>query len=164
MAVQREWATPVAAGAFLLSAVIGVLIFFHLDSGLNKFVDEWLSWVLLAAVALHLVANFSGFKRHLVTRRGQVLIGVLALILALSFLSPGGQKSEPSFAPPIRALSAAPLTILAQVANLSPEQLRERLTTTGLQPTSDPQSLADLTGPDMRKQVQVMSTLFAAAK
>jgi len=27
MAVQREWATPVAAGAFLLSAVTGVVIF-----------------------------------------------------------------------------------------------------------------------------------------
>lgn len=164
MAVQREWATPVAAGAFLLSAVTGVLIFFHIDSGLNKFVHEWLSWVLLGAVALHLVANFGGFKRHLVTRRGQVLMGAFALILALSFFSPAGQKSEPPFAPPIRALSAAPLTILAQVARLSPEQLRERLTTAGLQPTSDQQSLADLTGPDMRKQVKVMSTLFAAAK
>lgn len=75
MAVQREWATPVAAGAFLLSAVTGVLIFFHIDSGVNKFVHEWLSWVLLGAVALHLVANFGGFKRHLVTRRSQVLTG-----------------------------------------------------------------------------------------
>ena len=164
MAVQREWATPVAAGAFLLSAVTGVLIFFHIDSGLNKFVHEWLSWVLLGAVALHLVANFGGFKRHLVTRRGQVLMGAFALILALSFFSPGGPKSEPPFAPPIRALSAAPLTTLAQVAKLSPEQLRERLTTAGLQPTSDQQSLADLTGPDMRKQVKVMSSVFAAAK
>jgi hypothetical protein len=42
--------------------------------------------------------------------------------------------------------------------------LRERLTTAGLQPTSDQQSLAELTGPDMRRQVQVMSTLFAAVK
>ncbi len=164
MAVQREWATPVAAGAFLLSVVTGVLIFFHIDSGLNKFVHEWLSWVLLGAVALHLVANFGGFKRHLVTRRGQVLMGAFALIMALSFISPGGQESEPTFAPPIRALSAAPQSILTQVAKLSPEQLRERLTTAGLQPTSDQQSLADLTGPGMRKQVQVMSALFAAAK
>jgi hypothetical protein len=164
MTVQREWATPVAVGAFLLSAVTGVLIFFHIDSGLNKFVHEWLSWVLLGAVALHLVANFCGFKRHLVTRRGQVLMGAFALILTLSFVSPGGQESEPPFAPPIRALSAAPLTTLAQVARLRPEQLRERLTTAGLEPTSDQQRLADLIGPDMRKQVQVMSILFAAAK
>lgn len=162
MTVQREWATPVAAGAFLLSAITGILIFF--DNGLNKFAHEWLSWVLLGGVALHLVANFGGFKRHLVTRRGQVLMGAFALILTLSFVSPGSQKSEPPFAPPIRALSAAPLTTLAQVAGLSPEQLRERLTTAGLQPTSDQQSLADLTGPDMRKQVKVMSTLFAVAK
>lgn len=93
MTVQREWATPVAAVSLLLSAVTGDLIFFHTDSGLNKFVHEWLSRVLLGAVALYLVANFGGFKRHLVTRRGQVL-----------------------------------------------------------------------TGPDMRQQVQVMSTLFAVAK
>ena len=164
MTVRREWATPVAAGTFLLSAVTGVLIFFQIDSGLTKFVHEWLSWVLLGAVALHLVANLGAFKRHLVTRRGQVLIGAFALILVLSFFSPGSQKSEPPFAPPIRALSAAPLTTLAQVAKLGPEQLRERLTTAGLQPTSDQQSLADLTGPDLRKQVQVMSTLFAVAK
>jgi hypothetical protein len=91
-------------------------------------------------------------------------MGAFALILALSFFSPGGQKSEPPFAPPIRALSAAPLTTLAQVARLSPGQLRERLTTAGLQPTSDQQSLAELIGPDMRRQVQVMSTLFAAVK
>ena len=164
MTVRREWATPVAAGTFLLSAVTGVLIFFQIDSGLTKFVHEWLSWVLLGAVALHLVANLGAFKRHLVTRRGQVLIGAFALIMVLSFFSPGSQKSEPPFAPPIRALSAAPLTTLAQVAKLSPDQLRERLIKAGLQPASDRQSLADLTGPDMRKQVQVMSTLFAVAK
>ena len=75
MAVQREWATPVAAGAFLLSAVTGVLIFFHIDISLNKFVHEWLSWTLLGAVALHLAANFGGIKRHLVTHRGQLLTG-----------------------------------------------------------------------------------------
>jgi hypothetical protein len=66
---QREWVTPIAAGAFLLSAVTGVLIFFHVDSGLNKVVHEWLGWVLLGGVALHVIANFSGFRRHLGARR-----------------------------------------------------------------------------------------------
>ena len=51
MSIKREWATPITIGAFLLSAVTGVLLFFHLDSGLNKLAHEWLSWVLLAAVA-----------------------------------------------------------------------------------------------------------------
>lgn len=163
MAIQREWVTPVAAGAFLLSAVTGVLIFFHVDSGLNKVAHEWLSWVLLGGVALHLIANFGGFKRHLGTPRGQVLMGVFSLVLLISFFGPG-EKGEPLFAPPIRALSAAPLTTLAQVARLTPEQLRERLVKAGLQPTSDQQNLSELTGPDMRKQLHIMGLLFAGAK
>jgi hypothetical protein len=40
MTIQREWVTPIAAGAFLISAVTGVLIFFHVDSGLNKVAHE----------------------------------------------------------------------------------------------------------------------------
>lgn len=160
MAIQREWVTPIAAGAFLLSAVTGVLIFFHVDSGLNKFAHEWLSWALLVGVALHVVANFGGFKRHLDARRGQVLMGAFALVLFLSFFGPG-EKQEPPFAPPIRALSAAPLTTLAQVAGMTPGQLKTHLAEAGLQPVSDQQSLGELTGPDLRKQIRVMSTVFA---
>lgn len=36
----REWATPLTIGSFLLIAVTGVLMFFHLDSGLNKLAHE----------------------------------------------------------------------------------------------------------------------------
>lgn len=160
MAMQREWVTPVAAGAFLLSAVTGVLIFFHVDTGLNKFAHEWLSWILLGAVALHVVANLGGFKRHLAARRGQVLMGLFALVLALSFFG-AGEKQEPPFAPPIRALSAAPLATLAQVAEITPEQLKTRLAEAGLQPVSDQQSLGELAGPDLRKQVRALNTVLA---
>ena len=159
MPIQREWATPLTAGAFLLSSVTGVLIFFHIDSGLNKFAHEWLSWALLAGVTLHVAANFGGFKRYFSTRLGQWLLGAFALVLLLSFFNPG-EKKEPPFAPPIRALSAAPLTTLAQVAELTPEQLRERLIKAGLQPVSDQQSLSELTGPDLRRQVQAINGIL----
>jgi peptidoglycan/LPS O-acetylase OafA/YrhL len=160
MIIQREWVTPITAGAFLLSAATGILMFFHADTGLNKAAHEWLSWVLLGGVALHAMANFAGFKRHLGTRRGQVLVGVFALALLFSF-APLGKKGEPPFAAPIRALSQAPLATLAQVAQVSPEQLRERLMMAGLQPKSDQQSLSDLVGPDTRKQILVLGTLLA---
>lgn len=163
MKIQREWVTPIAAGAFLLSAVTGVLIFFHVDNGLNKAAHEWLSWALLGAVVLHGVANWGGFKRHFGALRGQVLMGVFALVLGLSFLG-AGERGEPPFAPPIRALASAPLTTLAEVARMTPEQLRERLIQAGLEPASDQQSLSDLVGSDMRKQVHLLGTLLAAAK
>jgi len=162
MNIRREWITPITAGAFLLSAMTGTLIFFHIDTGLNKLVHEWLSWVLLGSGALHATANFAGFKCHLGTPHGQLLMGVFALVLLLSFV-PLGKKDTPPFAAPIRASSQAPTT-LARVAQVSQEQLHERLTKAGLQPKSDQQSLSDLVGPDMRKQVQVLGMLLAAAK
>lgn len=166
MTLQREWVTPIAAGAFLLSAVTGVLIFFHSDSGLNKVAHEWLSWVLLGSVALHIAANFRGFKHHLGARRGQLLIGAFALVLLLSFAGPGrepGRGGEPPFAPPLRALSAAPLPTLAELARVTPEELHERLRAAGFQPSSDQQTLGEITGPDLRRQVEAMNALFAPA-
>ncbi len=73
MKIQRNWVTPVTAGAFLLSAVTGVLIFFHVETGANKFMHEWLGWVLLGGAALHVVANLGGLKSHLATVRGKTL-------------------------------------------------------------------------------------------
>jgi cytochrome b561 len=60
----REWATPLTIGSFLVIAVTGVLMFFHLDSGLNKLAHEWLAWAMLAAVGLHAAVHFKSFSRY----------------------------------------------------------------------------------------------------
>jgi hypothetical protein len=78
MAIQREWVTPIAVGAFLISAVTGVAIFFHIDTGLAKVAHEWLSWLLLFAVLLHVGANFFGFKRYFSSGKARALMGDLS--------------------------------------------------------------------------------------
>jgi len=140
-----------------------VLIFFHVETGANKFVHEWLGWVLLVGAALHVVANFGGFKSHLASTRGKTLMGVFVLVLAASFIPLGG-ADEPPFVQPIRALSQAPLSTLAQVAQTTPETLRGRMAKQGLQPTSDQQSLSDLVGTDIRKQMHVLEKIMVAAE
>lgn len=162
MNIQRNWVTPITAGAFLLTAVTGVLIFFHVDSGANKFVHEWLSWVLLGGALLHTAANFSGLKMHLRKPLGRTLIAVFVVALVLSFIPLGGGKSEPPFMAPVRALGDSSLTTLAQVAQVTPAQLRERLGKAGVQATSDDQTLSELVGPDARKQMNVLGRVFAA--
>ena len=102
---HRPWITPVVIGAFGLSAVTGVLMFFHLDSGLNKTAHEWLSWAMVIGVLLHLLLNLNAFKRYFTQTTARVVMGVFALVLALSFIPAGGAKSEPGFAPPVRALA-----------------------------------------------------------
>lgn len=163
MKIQRNWVTPLTAGAFLLSAVTGVLIFFHVETGANKFVHEWLGWVLLVGAALHVLVNFGGLKSHLATARGKWVIGVFMLVLAASFIPLGG-ADEPPFVQPIRALSQAPLSTLAQVAQTTPENLRDRMVKQGLQPTSDQQSLSDLVGTDIKKQMHVLEKIMVAAE
>lgn len=159
MAIKREWATPLTMGAFLLSAVTGMLLFFHLDSGLNKPAHEWLSWALLAGVALHAFSNLQAFKRHLGSPAGRALIGLFAVLLALSFVPLGG-RSEPPFLVPVRALAQAPLDTLALVAGVDGGTLAARLRAAGLAPAGGGQSLADLVGPDPRRQAEALARLL----
>ncbi len=56
--------TPLVIGAFLISAVTGMLMFFPLNSMLNKVVHEWLSWVMVIGVGLHVLLNVHAFKRY----------------------------------------------------------------------------------------------------
>ncbi len=158
---HRPWITPVVIGAFGLSAVTGVLMFFHLDSGLNKTAHEWLSWAMVIGVSLHVLLNLPAFKRYFTQTTGRVVIGLFALVLALSFIPAGGSGGEPGFAPPVRALAKAPITVLAQVAGTSTDEVRAKLQAQGLTVTSDQQSVADLVGSDLRQQIGAMSKVLA---
>ena len=140
-------------------------MFFHLDSGLNKTAHEWLSWAMVIGVGLHVLLNMPAFKRYLKQTTGRVVIGAFALVLALSFIPAGGSSgSEPGFAPPVRALAKAPISVLAQVAGTSTDDVRAKLQAQGLTVTSDQQAVADLVGPDLRKQIGTISKVLPAAK
>jgi hypothetical protein len=161
---HRSWITPLVIGAFSLSAVTGVLMFFHLDSGLNKAAHEWLSWAMVIGVALHALLNLPAFKRYFTQTTGRAVIGLFVLVLALSFIPAGGKSGgEPGFAPPVRALAKAPISVLAQVAGTSTDDVKARLQAQGLTVTSDQQSVADLVGADLRQQIGTITKVLPAA-
>ncbi len=157
---HRPWITPLVIGAFALSAVTGVLMFFHLDSGLNKLAHEWLSWAMLVAVGLHAALNLPAFKRYFGQKTALGVMGLFALLLALSFVSLPGGKKPPSWGAPIQALAQAPLPVLAQVLGQSPQQLQAQLAQSGLTVDSDQQSLQDLVGPELKAQVRMLNRLL----
>jgi hypothetical protein len=163
MTLSRHWATPLTIGSFLLLAVTGILMFFHLDTGLNKLVHEWLSWVLIAAVGLHVTSNLFAFKRYFTQRHARWLMGSAVLVLALSFLPLGGTGAEPPFVAPAKALAAAPLPVLAQVAGVPTAEMRARLQRAGLTVSADNDTLAALVGPETKKQIQVLAKVLPAA-
>ena len=156
---HRPWITPLVIGAFLLSAVTGVLMFFHLDTGLNKLAHEWLSWAMLAGVCLHVLLNLTAFKRYFLTATGRWVILAFAALLVLSFI-PATKTSKPLFVGPVQALARAPLPVLAQVAGISTEELHSKLSAAGFTTSSDQQSLQDLVGSDTRRQMQILNRLI----
>ncbi|MDD2926458.1 DUF4405 domain-containing protein [Rhodoferax sp.] len=159
---HRHWITPFVIGSFLLMAATGVLMFFHLDTGLNKTAHEWLGWLMLGAVGLHLANNLFSFKRYLNQTTGRLVIGLFALVLGLSFLSVNGSGGKPPFVAPLNALAQAPLSVVAQVAAIPTAQLREKLAAQGIPSQNDNQSIAALVGNDTHKQVDLLAQLFRA--
>ena len=160
--ITREWATPLTIGSFSLIAVTGVLMFFHLDSGLNKPVHEWASWLLLAGVGLHVTANLPAFKRHFTLPRARWIVGAALAALALSFIPAGGER-QPPFVVPMQALAAAPVPVLAQLAGIGTDEMLQRLRQAGTAPTGRADSVRSLVGPDLKRQMRVLGAVLAPA-
>ena len=156
---QRGWITPLTIGSFALTSVTGILMFFHLDMGLNKVAHEWLSWVLVAAVALHGLLNWPAFKRYFSQRLAVAVMGVSAAVLALSF-TPLGGRDAPPFKAPISALARAPLTQLAVIAQTDVVTVRQRLVEAEFDVRAETPSIAALTGADLRQQIRALNAVL----
>lgn len=161
---HRPWITPLIIGSFLLVSITGVLMFFHLDSGLNKLAHEWLSLVMVVGAALHILLNLPAFKRYFSQRTGRSIMALFALMLSLSFINTGNSQKEPPFAAPVHKLAQVPLPVLAQVLGVTPEVLHQKLSAKGLalpnEKSTEKNTLEDLVGKDLRRQVQTLNSLI----
>ncbi|OAN54123.1 hypothetical protein A6A04_12850 [Paramagnetospirillum marisnigri] len=146
-------------GSFALIAVTGILMFFHLDSGLNKLAHEWLGWGLVAAVGLHAAANLGMFKRYFHQRAALAVMGACLLLLAASFVSPPGDKAKPSHILAVQALLDAPVTVAAQVAGTDAEDAVARLRAAGFNARAE-LSLRQMAGAGRDEQMKALGVLF----
>jgi hypothetical protein len=155
----RDWATPLTIGSFTLIAITGVLMFFHLDTGLNKAAHEWLGWALLAGVILHASVNLGAFKRYFQRRGAQLVIGLFIALLGLSFVSLPGSESKPPYIKATEALLAAPVSVVAQVAGKDTQFLLNQFRQAGIQVTAE-QNLAQTLGDDRKQRMRALSLAF----
>lgn len=161
LTISREWATPLTIGAFVLMACTGILMFFHLDTGLNKETHEWLGWAMVAGVVAHSVANWTAFTRHLARPAARVIIGVFLVILAASFFIGGEEEGggHPAFRAS-KAVLAAPLSTVATLAKQPPEALMATLKQAGFKVDTPEQTLLSVTGPERGQQFKALGLIF----
>ena len=156
----RDWATPLTIGSFMVLAVTGVLMFFHLDAGLNKLAHEWLSWAMLAAVGLHVAMHAKSFKRYFTRPATLAVIGVFAALLAASFITPSGPSARPPHVLAAQAILDAPLERVAALNDADVAALIGRLRAAGIAADAR-QTLRQAAGPQRDRQMKALATVFA---
>ncbi|MBK9134741.1 MAG: DUF4405 domain-containing protein [Betaproteobacteria bacterium] len=168
MRLSREWATPATIGAFALVAGTGVPMFFHLETGLQKALHEWIGWLLLAAVALHVAVNWLGFKRYLKwPGRGIAIVGVFLLALGATFFIGAGSGAAAPASPPVlamRAVAAAPLATLEPLTGKPVERMLGDLAAAGVVVDGANGTVGRAVGNDREAMGRAMRVLFGAAK
>lgn len=159
MSTLRRYATPITIGSFTLMAVTGLLMFFHLNSGLNKLAHEWIGLVMIAAVILHVVLNRRAFTLYFKRPLAVTVMAVFVAALSLSFVPLGGGKGggRPDITS-IQLLVQAPIEVLAPVLGTDAAGLIAALGGHGYDAFAG-QSVADITGTELRNQAELIATL-----
>lgn len=142
----RRYATASTAALFVVVAVSGVMIFFHVGDALVKGLHEWLGLAFAAAAILHVVRNGRPFLKLMARRHVQALCAVVAVVTA-AFVLPAALSPDPGGNPMValvRQAERAPLTALAPVLGDTPDQLAARLAQAGYAVADPADSLADV--------------------
>ncbi len=131
----KSWATPLAVGAFTISAVTGLLIFFDLELGIIEPVHKWLSWLLVTGVILHLVSNWKQFTGYFSKKPALGIIGAALIVTIASLLPVFGEKEEGKERTgkvAAELLESSSLETVALVTKTTPKLLVEQLKKNGI--------------------------------
>lgn len=138
--------------------VSGGLMFFHLDTGLNKTLHEWVGLVMLGAVIAHLVINWRAFGTYFKRPLAQGIMTVSAVLLALSFIPQPEAGGNPARMV-MRGIGQADIETVIALSGLPLEAGLERLEAVGISAEAGVKMTA-LTGGDRDLQMKIIETLF----
>lgn len=162
----RRWATPMTIGAFMLISITGIMMFFHIELGIIKVAHEWLSWLMLLAVGLHVVVNWRAFSRYFSQKPAVAVIGVFALLLLAAMLIQGDERRGPQGrGGPMQAaqvLLTAPLDKVADITGNTPNGLRAKLQEKGFAVDAAATSLDAIAKQNQRNPMEVLNGVMGA--
>ena len=156
----REWATPLTMGAFALSAVTGILMFFKMSFGLVKPAHEWLSVVLVIGGILHLSANWRLSVQYALRPIGRSILIFFFLLICLSLLPLGEKDERRPFSKISDALIQSPLSAVAQLANRSSEQAINILNSKAVKTEGKEQTIKEIAVKNNKTPMSVLEMIF----
>ncbi|NTV17564.1 MAG: DUF4405 domain-containing protein [Chlorobiaceae bacterium] len=168
---MKNWATPLAVGAFTISAVTGLLIFFDLELGIVEPVHKWLSWLLVTGVILHLISNWKQFTGYFSKKPAVVIIGT-ALIVTIASVLPifgeddeekeGGKEKSGRVA--AQLLESSSLETVALVIKTTPQLLVEQLGKSGIIVRDPSLTIQQIANSNKKNEKEVLGAVLKQSK
>lgn len=160
----RSWATPLVTGALLITGVTGLLLFFEFEQGLVKPVHEWLGWLLVAGVVLHVVANWKAFTGYFSKKLAMSIIGLCAVVTVVSVMPFLGDKEHENGKHVARAsvkmLESSSLETVALVVKQQPDELMAKLRNNGFAVDTPSQTIAGIASANGKEPSELLGSLI----
>jgi len=137
----RHWSTPAVMGAGLFVAVSGGMMFFGIHQPVER-AHEWIGLAFAAAIALHLLTHWRGFKGYFKQPLALGIVGALALTTAFLLLPGEEAEGGHGIRGLIRQVEAAPLDQVATLFERTPSQIIGTVQAAGLTVEGSEQSIA----------------------
>lgn len=161
---MHRYGTPLTAGLFTVSAVSGVALFFRWTPRTFHAMHEWLSMLLLAPFALHMVKNWKPLVAY-AKRKTLFIPLVLSLLVAVPFAltagkGPGGNPALQT----VGLMTQAKLADLAPVMQATPEELLRHLQQQGFKAASTGDTVASIATASQAKASDVLYAMLPARR
>ncbi|MCX6179259.1 MAG: DUF4405 domain-containing protein [Chlorobiales bacterium] len=165
----KSWATPLAIGAFTISAVTGLFIFFDIEIGIVEPVHKWLSWLLVCGVMLHVLSNWKPFTGYFSQKAAIAVIGAAILFTITSLLPIFGDEEKDSGKEnagkvAVQALESSSLETIALVIKTTPQKLVEQLGKSGILVKDASLTIQEIAKNNSKEGKAVLGTLLQQPK
>jgi hypothetical protein len=167
----KFWSTPLTIGAFTISGVTGLLIFFDIELGIIEPVHKWLSWLLVGGVILHIISNWKQFTGYFSKKPALGIIGTALIVTITSLLPIFGEneaKKEAEREKPgkiaAQLLESSSLETVALVLKTTPQLLVEQLGKSGIIVKDPSLTIQQIASSQGKNEKSVLGAVLRQAK
>ncbi|MBC8524466.1 MAG: DUF4405 domain-containing protein [Chlorobium phaeobacteroides] len=156
---MKSWATPLAAGTFIILAVTGILMFFKLNAGYIKPVHEWLSWAMVIGVVFHTIANWKAFTAYFSRQPSLSIITAGLIITALSVFAPSSEKGN--FKKNMfRVIESAKIETLADMTDQNSAVIIRKFESNGITEAGTAMTVKEIAAQSGKKEEDILRVIF----
>jgi len=157
---MKSWATPMAASSFIILAITGVLMFFKIEGGYIKPVHEWLSWLMVAGVALHTMANWKSFVAYFSKVPAVSIISIGVAVTALAVFMPASRDGGNPKAKMMKSIESARLETVAELAGKKSGEIIATLEQKGISVKDSSMTIRQIAKANQKKEMEVLGLVF----